>query len=151
MFISYLSISISKNRDAILDFLRNPSLKNNHEELIKIYQKEIPTVDVVNEIFINNLIYVDGKLLLEKFNNLIKEPCPDEDHFNFTSYKKLKDILIELMDKKLTLHNAMEVIIESLKNINILPKIKRDDGINILSFNDVDGVDYKLVCFCGIK
>lgn len=151
LFISYLSISISKSRDAILDFLRNPSLKNNHEELIKIYQKEIPTVDVVNEIFINNLIYVDGKLLLEKFDNLIKEPCPNEDHFNFTSYKKLKDILIELMDKKLTLHNAMEVIIESLKNINILPKIKRDDGINILSFNDVDGVDYKLVCFVALN
>ena len=55
------------------------------------------------------------------------------------------------MDKKLTLHNAMEVIIESLKNINILPKIKRDDGINILSFNDVDGVDYKLVCFVALN
>ena len=55
MFISYLSISISKNRDAILDFLRNPSLKNNHEELIKIYQKEIPIVDEINEIFINKL------------------------------------------------------------------------------------------------
>ena len=47
LFISYLSISISKNRDAILDFLRNPSLKNNHEELIKIYKKELKNIDEI--------------------------------------------------------------------------------------------------------
>ena len=151
LFISYLSISISKKRDEILDFLKDPSLKDNYEELIETYRKEKPTIDLIDEFFIDSSTDIDGKFLLEKFDNMIKEPCSDKDHFNFAAYHKLKDVLTELIDKKFTIQIAIEVIIESLKKINILPKIKRDDGINIISINDAIGVNYKLVCFVALN
>ena len=38
-----------------------------------------------------------------------------------------------------------------MKNENILPKIRRDNGINILSLDDAIGADYKLVFFIALN
>ena len=60
-----------------------------------------------------------------------------------------------LFDNKIFDQRKSPVWLEA-KNVvrgfqEFLPKIKRDDGINILSFNDVNGVDYKLVCFVALN
>ena len=151
LFFSYLSISISKNRDEVIDFLRNPILKNNYDTLVNIYVKSRPTVDLNEDLFFSNQEKINGKLLINKLNDLFEEPDSEDDHFNFMSYQKLKEILNELKENYFSIYDGIEMIRESLKNENILPKIRRDNGINILSLDDAIGADYKLVFFIALN
>ena len=151
LFFSYLSISVSKNRDEVIDFLRNPILKNNHDILLDFYKKSRPTVDLDENLFINNKEKISGELLLNRLNHLFKDPDSEDDHFNFMSYQKLKEILEELKNDYFSIYDGLEVIKESLKNVNILPKIKRDNGINILTLDEAIGGDYKLVFFAALN
>ena len=151
LFFSYLSISISKNRDEVIDFLRNPTLKNNYDTLVDIYVKSRPIVDLNEDLFISNQEKINGELLLNKLNDLFEEPKSEDDHFNFMSYQKLKEILNELKENNFSIYDGIEMIRESLKNENILPKTRRDNGINILSLDDAIGADYKLVFFIALN
>ena len=82
---------------------------------------------------------------------MFEEPKSEDDHFNFMSYQKLKEILYELKENNFSIYDGIEMIRESLKNENILPKTRRDNGINILSLDDAIGADYKLVFFIALN
>ena len=151
-FISYLSFPLNKKRDVLIDLITNPNLIfDNENKLIDTYLIKRKYINLDEISCFKNMDNLTGKDVLSILDKRVLLPDPEQDHFNFSSIQELRKILLDFNDNTFSLNEIIEIIIESLSNINISPAKNNDHGINIINFDDAVGLKYRFICFAALN
>ena len=149
-FISYLSFPLNRKRDALIDLIRNPNLIfDNENELMDTYLVKQKYINCDEIDYFKNMDNLTAKDVLSILDKRVLLPDSGQDHFNFSSVQELRKILLDFNDSTFSLNEIIEIIVESLSNINISPAKNNDHGINIINIDDAVGLEYRLVCFAA--